>query len=208
MRRDNVVFLVGGLAFGAILGYGLFYTFSYNPAAPVSGTRAEAPSSPRPASQAATPPRSGAMGSDAMDEARSLKAVLEADPQNVAALTRLANLYHDSGMWSQAVESYEKAIRVRPNDPNLLTDAGVCYQQMHLFDKALALFERAQRADPSHWQSLYNTVIVAGFNLRRFDEARAALQKLERLNPSGPDLRQLREELDRAAAQPSGGKSS
>ena len=95
---------------------------------------------------------------------------------------------HDAGMWPQATVLYERATRLAPDEPNLLTDLGICYQNQKMFDKALAEFERAQKADPSHWQSLYNTVIVAGFDLRRYDDAREGARKLEKIHPQAPNL--------------------
>jgi tetratricopeptide (TPR) repeat protein len=135
-----------------------------------------------------------------MEEIRNLKRALEVEPGNAVALTRLANLYHDAGMWRQAADAYEKAIAAGRADANVITDLGVCYQQLKDFEKALDAFERAQKTDPSHWQSLYNIVIVAGFNLGRYDQAEAALERLEKVNPGAPNLGSLRENLNQARA--------
>ena len=69
---------------------------------------------------------------------------------------------------------------------------------MKQFDRALESLERAQKADPANWQSLYNIVVVAGLEMRRFEQADAALAQLERIRPDAPNLGQLREALDRA----------
>jgi tetratricopeptide (TPR) repeat protein len=144
-----------------------------------------------------------------IEEVDALKKTLQADPDNVPALTRLANLMHDAGMWPQATVLYERAVRITPNEPNLLTDLGICYQNQQMFDKAIAMFELAQKADPSHWQSLYNLAIVAGFDLKRYDEAERALVKLEKIHPQAPNLAELRDALAKAKqGGPTPGKSS
>jgi tetratricopeptide (TPR) repeat protein len=111
-------------------------------------------------------------------------------------------------MWAEAVSYYERAVEASPKDPDLMTDLGVCYQNLEEFDRALELFARAQEADPRHWQSLYNIVIVAGFNLGQLDQADAALQRLIEIQPSAPNIDRLRETLEHArAARESGGES-
>jgi Flp pilus assembly protein TadD len=93
---------------------------------------------------------------------------------------------------------YQRAIKLQPQDANLLTDLGICYQQIKQFDKALEQLEEAQRADPANWQSLYNIVVVAGLDMRRFDRADAAMARLQQLRPDAPNLAQLREALAQA----------
>ena len=44
----------------------------------------------------------------------------------------------------------------------------------------------AQKADPNHWKSLFNTAIVAGFDLGRLDLADKAVARLEQINPAAP----------------------
>ncbi len=210
MKRESLAFLLGGLAFGALLGYGIFHFVEYRPEAQ-AGSASSDGTVPSPAGpMAATQVGGGAsQGAPMLEEINDLKRVLKADPGNARALVRLGNIYQDAAMWSQATGFYEKAIAILPQDPDLLTDTGVCYQQLQQFDKALDYFARAQKANPSHWQSLYNTVIVAGFDLKRLDQAEAALEKLEKVNPQAPNLARLRQELAQArAAAPGGGGRS
>jgi len=143
-----------------------------------------------------------------MEEINALKVALQDDPSNPQILTRLANIYHDVGMWPQAVDFYQRALEVIPGDPNLMTDMGVCFQGLQEFHRALEMFDKAQEADPTHWQSLYNIVIVAGFNLGELDRAEAALARLEEVNASAPGLDQLRGNLQHAREQMAAGDPS
>jgi tetratricopeptide (TPR) repeat protein len=197
VKRESLAFLVAGLAFGILFGYGLFHAIAHRPDASVAATGQE--SAPSPAGPMA-PTQGGGQSAAApmLEEVNALKRELQADPNNLEALTRLANLLHDAQMWSQAATLYERAVRLSPNNANLLTDLGICYQNLKQYDKALEQFARAQKVSPDHWQSLYNTVVVAGFDLGRLDDAATALKRLEDLNPAAPNLPELKEALAKA----------
>jgi Tfp pilus assembly protein PilF len=146
----------------------------------------------------AAPTQTAGGGAPMMAEINALKERVQKDPKDVKAWTRLANLFQDAGMFEPAIEMYQRAIKLQPKDANLLTDLGICYQQIKQFDKALEQLEEAQRADPANWQSLYNIVVVAGLDMRRFDRADAAMARLQQLRPDAPNLAQLREALAQA----------
>ncbi len=204
MKRENAFFLIGGIVIGALAGY--FVADS------VGGRR---PTVPAPVPHAApSGPAAGGIGSGtapAMDpgtaqEIADLRRILEQSPGNSAALVRLANLFHDAGMWTQAIAHYERALASVPDDPDVLTDLGICYRGARQFERALEAFARAQRADPGHWKSLFNTAVVAGFDLGRLDEADRAVSRLEQVHPSAPNLEQLKRDL--AGVRASKGGSS
>ena len=107
MKRENLVYLVGGLAFGFLLGFGIFHTFEFRPAAQAAragGVAAEIPAPAGPMAPTQVGPRGGAQGGGARDggapmvqEINALKRILAQNPQEIHALTRLANLYQDIG---------------------------------------------------------------------------------------------------------------
>jgi tetratricopeptide (TPR) repeat protein len=138
-----------------------------------------------------------------LQEINALKRALESDPDNVVTLVRLANLYHDAGMFQQAIGFYETAAEADPRNPDVLTDLGTCYQAIGANDEALLRFARAQQADPTHWQSLFNTAVVLAFSLGRFDEAEGALQKVEAiLGAQAPQVEKLRGAIVQARSRP------
>jgi hypothetical protein len=208
LRKDHLAFLFAGLAFGFLLGFGLFKAIETRPSAAESGTPAGIPSPAGPAAPNAamggTPqagggaPQAGGGGAPMMAEINALKERVTTNPSDADAWTRLGNIYHDAGMFDQAVQFYQRAAEIRPNDASVLTDAGICYQQLRQNDKALDMFERAQKADPSNWQSLYNTVVVAGLEMGLFDKADAALARLQQIRPDAPKLADLKQALDNA----------
>ena len=186
--------LVGGFAFGVLVGFGLAQ-IGGGPD-PVRAAQAAPQRQAPPQSQA---PAQG--GAPMMEEIGKLREILNVDPNNLAALKRMGHLYHDAQMWPQAVEFYEKVLPLTPNDPNLLTDLGTCYGGMTRNDEAVAMFNRANAADPNHWQSLFNTVIIAGLSAHDFDTAEAALTKLAALPAGQQHVPQLRQALDKARVE-------
>ncbi len=143
-------------------------------------------------------------------EVNRLKRLLQESPEDDQVLLRLANLYYDAAMWEQAAGYYERVVELIPASADLLTDLGLCYRGLRRYDDALAKFEIANGLDPAHWQSLYNTVVVAAFDVNRVDVAMRALVAIESLDPRPSELGQgqlerLREMLESvsAAGEPS-----
>jgi tetratricopeptide (TPR) repeat protein len=204
MNREQLAFLVAGLAFGILIGFGAYHALDETPALDGSTAQAQEPTSPRgPQAMTQTAGPNAEGGAPMVARVNQLKARLQQEPGDVEALTGLANIYYDAAMWEQAANYYERAVQVAP-DPNLLTDLGVCYRGLRQFDKALEVFARAFALDPSHWQSLYNTVVVAAYDAGRTDLARQALASMESMTPRPPELdaarlQQLREVVERLA---------
>jgi tetratricopeptide (TPR) repeat protein len=152
-----------------------------------------------------------------VEELKRLRQAVETDPQDVASWVRLGNLYQDVAMYAEAAGFYERALAIRPDEPDVLTDLGICHQALAQgaspeaarasYEKALELFARANAARPDHWQSLFNTAVVAGIRLGRHEEADAALRKLEAIRPPVPHLDALRQALAEQRAGATAGRS-
>jgi len=214
VKKDNLAFLLVGLAFGALVGFGLYHGVATRPdteAAPASMAGPAAPRGTQAPTQVGGPNTGG--GAPMMAEINALKRALQADPDNQEALLRLANLFHDAGMFEQAAGYYERVVEIAPQNPNVLTDLGVCYRGMRQFDRALEKFAEARAVDPQHWQSLFNTAVVAGFDLGQYDVADAALDSIEALDPPPADLDrthvdQLRQALEESKSSGDGDGAS
>jgi tetratricopeptide (TPR) repeat protein len=121
-------------------------------------------------------------------------------PGDYDALVHLGNSAYDAREFAQAADAYERALKIRPNDANVMTDLGTAYRNEGQVDKALDMFRRARAADPKHWQSLYNEVIVLAADKGDAAGARAAFEKLKAEQPNLPALAGLEQQISGAAA--------
>jgi len=177
-RKDNIIFTLCGLALGLILGsflIGPHLAKSRLASAPVQGD-----------------PNMMARVRQQLD---SLEQTVERDPNNLDALAQLGGMYMDAAKYRQAIEYFERALRVRP-DPVLRSDLAICFKQSGRPDRALEELQRVVQDDPTQWQARFNEIVLLG-EMRRFDEARSEMAQLEKLRPDGPDVRRL----DQALAQ-------
>ena len=132
-----------------------------------------------------------------MAEIQRLREHIEKNPNDADAVLLLANLNFDIKNWARARELYERRLALKPGDPDVITDLGVCYREEGEFQKALAFFEQAQTLAPEHWQSRYNKVIVLAFDLKDYAGAQKVLDELQRLQPQNPSISELAAEVAR-----------
>ena len=93
------------------------------------------------------------------------------------------------------MRAYEKALRKAANDPNVLSDLGASYRNQG-DQRAAALFTKARAADPDHWQSLLNLVLLQAFDVRDPAAAQRSLEELKRRYPETPNLDRLQKQID------------
>jgi len=202
LNRNIMFALAGGLAAGFLAGYFVFSGESRDAASPAAAA-STAPIMPAPSLGGAMPGAApGAMPSgpvlpSAEVQARiaQIEAALRTDPKNHDAWVALGNEYFDSHQAQKAVDAYTKALTLKPGDPNVLTDQGVMYRQLGQFDMALATFQKANKLQPSHVQSLFNMGIVYANDLNKPDEAAKAWNKVLVLAPASDQAAQARQML-------------
>lgn len=108
---------------------------------------------------------------------------VNSNPQNAEAWNQLGHWYFDNDMPAEAIKAYEASLIIKPGDPNIITNMGVMYRNLHDHQKALELFQEASRLDPAHLQSRFNQGIVLYFDLKREDEGIAVWSDLLKLAP-------------------------
>ena len=201
MNRNIMLALAGGLAAGFLLGYFVF-SGSNETAGPIVAAPA-APLMPAPSLGGGMPGVApGAMPSgpvlpnaEAQARIARIEAAVLADPKNHDAWAALGNEYFDTHQHQKAVDAYGKALALKPNDPNILTDQGVMYRDLGQFDKALANFQKANKLEPGHLQSLINIGVVYSTNLNKPDEAAKAWNKVIAQAPTSEQAAQARQML-------------
>ncbi len=125
-----------------------------------------------------------------------LKNIVANDPGNFQAWVALGNEYFDSNQFMDAIEAYDKALAIKPDSPNVLTDQGVMFKRLGWFDRAIANFSKANEIDPSHATSVYNLGIVYRYDLQDFPKAQEAWTKFLEINPTGPGSDRVRQDLE------------
>ena len=141
-------------------------------------------------------PGAAAASASGGDRIAEIRRSLERDQENPRLWSELGNAYYDREDWGHAIGAYEKALRKAPNDPNVLSDLGAAYRNRGEFKRAVALFTKARAADPDHWQSLLNLVLLYAFDLRDDASARRAFEELKRRYPDIPNLDRLQQQID------------
>lgn len=181
MNKESITFGVAGLIIGLLLGVLV--------GGKMLGGGATTASSP---AQDAAPLASPVDINAKIDDME--KAVAK-EPQNAQAWAALGNAYFDAKNPQKAVQAYARALALNPNDPNVLTDQGVMFRALGFFDKAVANFEKANKLNPQHLQSLYNLGIVYAVDLKQPAKARPVFEKVIQMDGSGELGNQAREML-------------
>lgn len=196
MKQENLVFVVVALLVGLLGGFLIFSVTNKNKGG------AAAP--------AAMPMGSGSP-TDYTQRIAEAEKIVAQDPKNYQVWVQLGNDYFDTEQPQKAVNAYAKALEIDPkhqNTANLLTDQGVMYRKMGLFDKAIANFEKASQLDPKHTQSLFNLGVVYANDLKQKDKAIAAWQRylaLDAMSPQGQQVKAMVDELKAGGGPPASG---
>jgi cytochrome c-type biogenesis protein CcmH/NrfG len=123
----------------------------------------------------------------------------QSDPGNHQAWVALGNAYFDDNQPEKSIEAYARALKLRPDDPDVLTDQGAMYVALHQYARALENFQKANRIAPTHVQSLFNIgVAYAAMN----DPARAedAWNRVIALAPGSDDAAHARHRIEELKA--------
>ena len=202
MNRNIMLALAGGIAAGLFLGYFFFSGDSKDGAGPLVAA-STAPIMPAPSLGGGMPgaapgamPGAGALPSaEVQARIARIEAAVLTDPKNHDAWVALGNDYFDSRQYQKAVGAYGKALALKPDDPNVLTDQGVMYRDLGQFDQALANFHKANKLQPTHLASLLNIGVVYATDLHKPDEAAKSWNKLIATAPNSEQAAQARQML-------------
>jgi tetratricopeptide (TPR) repeat protein len=87
---------------------------------------------------------------------------------------------------AEAIEAYERGLRVAPDKVEALLNCGTLYYEQANFEKAADYFQRAIAVDPDNALAYFNLGSVLE-EIGEFEEARRNLRQAVRLDPSYPD---------------------
>ena len=201
MNRNMLIGLAVGLVVGVFIGY---QAGSSNPP-PGSGAMGGG----MPPGAAPGMPQGGmpapAQGDNFQARITAMQAVVARDPKNFDAWVQLGNDYFDTRQPQKAIDAYGRALELKPDTANVLTDQGVMYRDIGQFDKAIANFSKANQVDPKHVQSLYNLGVVYLNDLKQPKKAVEVWNRVIQSAPQSEQAAQARAAIEEAKKLPSGG---
>lgn len=186
VKRETVILMtVGAFILGVLAGitYMVFREVSgkqERPATAVAPPTAQGPSRP-----------SGPTAEQRM-ALLELQARVQRNPDDLEAWIQLGDLHFDLNEHLPAIRAYERALKLEPASPDVLTDLGIMYRRIGQPRKAVELFQEAHRVQPQHSQSLYNLGVVYLHDLDDIPSAVQAWEEYLRILPQGPGADRIR----------------
>lgn len=183
-----------------IIGIGIGYLIRGS-ATPETAAASPAPASAPgsfqvPSFNQASPQR---LSLDAVNQAAApMLAQLQQRPTDPDLLAKIGNLYYDSQIYPQAIEFYQKSLKLRPNDVDVRTDMGTAMWYSGDPDAALKEFQISLSYNPSHNGTLFNRGVVLLQGKNDAPGAIASWQQLLKVNPNYPDRAKVEAMIEQA----------
>jgi cytochrome c-type biogenesis protein CcmH/NrfG len=127
------------------------------------------------------------------------------DPKDFDSYVKLGNLFYDGKEFPQAIQYYERAVLIHPDNPDVRTDMGTAYWYTGNAEKALAAMETSLKYRPGHPQTLFNLGWVRWQGKQDPKGAIDAWQQLLKANPDYPQRQQVEQDIAKAKEHASRG---
>ena len=181
-------------AFCLVLGVALGYLFRGS-ASPVAA-QASATTNAQPGADAS---RQAAEAQAALAQATApLLEAVNRNPNDYESLVKLGNAFYDGQQFPNAIQYYERALALHPENPDVRTDMGTAYWYTGNADKAVAAMETSLKYRPGHPQTLFNLGWVRWQGKADAKGAVEAWQKLLKANPDYPQRQQVEQYIAKA----------
>lgn len=125
------------------------------------------------------------------------KTQLEKNPNDVELLSRYGDFLSDIERYQDAADAYKKVLAIEPENINAQTFMGTALWNLGKKADAVALYEKSLKADPNHVPTLYYLAMVDLEN-KNPDAAQQKMEKIEKLDPQQPALKELRQRIEDA----------
>lgn len=194
-------------AFCLLLGVALGYLFRGSASTATSQSAAATTAQPAGAQQGQSQqdqPDPNMQAALAQATAPLLEAVNK-NPKDFDSLVKLANLYYDGKQFPAAIQYYERALAIHPENPDVRTDMGTAYWYTGDAEKALAAMQTSLKYRPGHPQTLFNLGWVRWQGKQDPQGAIQAWQDLLKANPDYPQRQQVEQYIAKAKEHASRG---
>ena len=119
--------------------------------------------------------------------------------QNVQSYVDQGIKHSQAGRYSQALQAFDQALKLKPKDPALITFKGIVYYAKGNNAQAMKLFEEALKLNPKFGRAYYQRAMILE-KQEKYDQAVTDLKKAKSLGYGiDPDFIILMEK--KAAAQ-------
>lgn len=136
------------------------------------------------------------LSSDNLHQIEDLKIKAAAKEATAETWKELGNIYFDTDQPELAIQAYEQALNLQPDDTNTLNDQGAMYRQTGDFKRAVTNFEKAYSMDPHNLESLYNSGYVYAFDLNNIPKALMMWHRYVTLESKSETARQVQSFID------------
>jgi cytochrome c-type biogenesis protein CcmH/NrfG len=184
-------------AFCLLLGVALGYLFRGSASVDTAQASASTSTSARPGVGQQQPLDPNAQAALAQAAAPLIEAVNK-DSKDFDSLVKLGNLYYDGQQFPSAIQYYERALTIHPDNPDVRTDMGTAYWYTGNAEKALAAMEASLKYRPGHPQTLFNLGWVRWQGKQDPKGAIEAWQQLLKANPDYPQKQQVEQYIAKA----------
>lgn len=185
MRKDNAIFFLAGLAFGALLGY--FVSKS------VSAPSAGAPAAAAPMTSAAPEPPRRVLDPGEM---AALEKRAQESPADIDVRIQMGTLYLEAGRYTDALRVLDEARGKAPDNLHLRTHLALALENLKRYDEASAEYEALLAKDSSYPEALLGLGRIKLYQKR---DIRGGIELWEKLLKAAPDsaaARSIRDELE------------
>ena len=182
-------------AFCLLLGVALGYLFrgSASPSA-----SAAAASTAQPGSAAQSQQQAAEAQAAVEQSAAPLLEAVNKNPNDYDSLVKLGNVFYDGQQFANAIQYYERALAIQPENVDVRTDMGTAYWYSGNADKALSELQTSLKYKPGHPQTLFNLGWVRWQGKADPKGAIEAWQQLLKSNPDYPQKDQVEKYIAKA----------
>jgi protein O-GlcNAc transferase len=98
----------------------------------------------------------------------------------------LGNLYCEERQFALAIASYEHALSIEPNQPDILANLGLAFLKQGLPEQAAPILQNAVALNPNMFNA-YNNLGIAQRELEQLENAESAFRLALQINPNDAD---------------------
>ena len=182
-------------AFCLLLGVALGYLFRGSASPASSATTVQQGSELR--QQTPAPAAADVQAALAQAAAPLLDAVNK-NPDDYDSLVKLGNVFYDGQQYPSAIQYYERALVIHPENPDVRTDMATAYWYTGNADKAIAAMQTSLKYRPGHPQTLFNLGWVRWQGKADPAGAISAWEQLLKANPDYPQRQQVEQYIAKA----------